>query len=372
MVFRSGLWERLRSRPAAAAGFAGILLLLLPAVYAPLICNGRPLFMIAPDGSWSMPFLRFVFAPDCSEYLINQLFNFIALFLPFALLLHRRKIWLVILALLLLIPFFPVSPRVDKTDYRKLTSAPGYRAFFAPVPYGPFEIVTDPCQGPSKKHWLGTDNVGRDVAARLIYGARASLSVGILSTCLALVIGTAVGLAAGFYRGWFDLCVMRLVEILLCFPTFLLLLILMSLLGDYKFEQSIPVVILVIGMTGWIGLAFLVRGEVLKQCSLPYIASCLVVGIPARRIMFRHLLPNIVSPILISFTFGVAGAILAESSLSFLGFGVQPPTPSWGELLRQAFDNPLDYWHLTFFPGLALFISILSFNFSSYLFDREK
>ena len=169
---------------------------------------------------------------------------------------------------------------------------------------------------------------------------------------------------AGFFRGWFDLAVMRLVEILLCFPTFLLLLILMSMLSDYRIGQSIPLVIMVIGCTGWIGLALLVRGEVLKESSLPYIQSCIVSGVPGWKIMFRHLLPNIMAPVLISFTFGVAGAVIGESGLSFLGFGVQPPTASWGNLLRQAFDNPLDYWHLTFFPGLALFIAILSFNFS--------
>jgi peptide/nickel transport system permease protein len=187
--------------------------------------------------------------------------------------------------------------------------------------------------------------------------------VGIIATFLVIIIGTAVGIAAGYYRNAVDLVVMRLVEVLMCFPTFLLLLILMSALGDRQFEQSILVVIGVIGLTGWIGLAMLVRGETLKQRALPYIMSCEVANLPAHKIMFRHLLPNITGPVLISFSFGVAGAILAESGLSFLGFGVQPPTASWGGLLRQAFDNPLDYWHLTFFPGVALFLAVISCNF---------
>ena len=224
-------------------------------------------------------------------------------------------------------------------------------------------MTAPPFEGPSKRHILGVDDVGRSVAARMIYGARASLAVGIIATLIAMLSGSTVGLIAGFYRNTVDLALMRLVEILMCFPTFLLLLILMSILGDRQFEQSILIVIAVIGLTGWIGVAFLVRGETLKQRSLPYVMSCEVSGIPASKIMFRHLLPNITGPVLISFTFGVAGAILAESGLSFLGFGVQPPTASWGGLLRQAFDNPLDYWHLTFFPGAALFLAVISCNF---------
>lgn len=351
-------------------GVVGILILLLPAVAAPLLANGRPLLVFGKEGL-RLPFLPFLFAPDSTEFLVEQFFNYVLLLLPLwlliALIVRRqfpRRILCGAAALLLLLPFAAARPKLDKTDYRLAAAESGERAVFAPIPYGPFEIIAKPYQKPSREHWLGTDEVGRDVASRMIYGARASLAVGLFATAIALVIGTLVGLMAGYYRGWFDLAVMRLVEILLCFPTFLLLLILMSILKDRKFEQSILVVIAVIGLTGWIGLTFLVRGEVLKQRALPYIQSCEVVGISAWRTMTVHLLPNITGPILISFTFGVAGAILAESGLSFLGFGVQPPTASWGGLLRQAFDNPLEYWHLTLFPGIALFIAVLAFNFT--------
>ena len=351
-------------------GVVGILILLVPAVAAPLLANGRPLLVFGKEGL-RLPFLPFLFAPDSTEFLVEQFFNYVLLLLPLwlliALIVRRqfpRRILCGAAALLLLLPFAAARPKLDKTDYRLAAAESGERAVFAPIPYGPFEIIAKPYQKPSREHWLGTDEVGRDVASRMIYGARASLAVGLFATAIALVIGTLVGLMAGYYRGWFDLAVMRLVEILLCFPTFLLLLILMSILKDRKFEQSILVVIAVIGLTGWIGLTFLVRGEVLKQRALPYIQSCEVVGISAWRTMTVHLLPNITGPILISFTFGVAGAILAESGLSFLGFGVQPPTASWGGLLRQAFDNPLEYWHLTLFPGLALFIAVLAFNFT--------
>lgn len=351
-------------------GVVGILILLVPAVAAPLLANGRPLLVFGKEGL-RLPFLLFLFAPDSTEFLVEQFFNYVLLLLPLwlliALIVRRqfpRRILCGAAALLLLLPFAAARPKLDKTDYRLAAAESGERAVFAPIPYGPFEIIAKPYQKPSREHWLGTDEVGRDVASRMIYGARASLAVGLFATAIALVIGTLVGLMAGYYRGWFDLAVMRLVEILLCFPTFLLLLILMSILKDRKFEQSILVVIAVIGLTGWIGLTFLVRGEVLKQRALPYIQSCEVVGISAWRTMTVHLLPNITGPILISFTFGVAGAILAESGLSFLGFGVQPPTASWGGLLRQAFDNPLEYWHLTLFPGIALFIAVLAFNFT--------
>lgn len=351
-------------------GVVGILILLVPAVAAPLLANGRPLLVFGKEGL-RLPFLPFLFAPDSTEFLVEQFFNYVLLLLPLwlliALIVRRqfsRRILCGAAALLLLLPFAAARPKLDKTDYRLAAAESGERAVFAPIPYGPFEIIAKPYQKPSREHWLGTDEVGRDVASRMIYGARASLAVGLFATAIALVIGTLVGLMAGYYRGWFDLAVMRLVEILLCFPTFLLLLILMSILKDRKFEQSILVVIAVIGLTGWIGLTFLVRGEVLKQRALPYIQSCEVVGISAWRTMTVHLLPNITGPILISFTFGVAGAILAESGLSFLGFGVQPPTASWGGLLRQAFDNPLEYWHLTLFPGIALFIAVLAFNFT--------
>ena len=363
--------RRFRSDALAMTGAAGVALLLAAAMAAPLLANGRPLLMLEGDGTVSLPFLRTFFAPDSPEYLIEQAFNYALLLVPLLALWRllvkaRRRRWIgsCALALLLLVPFLMCRPKLDRRDYRHLAVERDARAWFAPIPYGPFEVVAAPYEKPSARHWLGTDEIGRDVAARLLYGARVSLAVGLGATLLALVIGTAVGLAAGYWRGWFDLGVMRLVEVVMCFPTFLLLLILMAILSDRKFEQSILIVIAVIGLTGWIGLTFLVRGEVLKQRVLPYIQSCEVAGIPAWRTMLVHLLPNISGPILISFTFGVAGAILAESGLSFLGFGVQPPTASWGSLLRQASEDPLTYWHMTVFPGLALFWALCSFNFT--------
>lgn len=354
-------------------GVIGVSLLLLPAVFAPFIANGRPLLVIA-SGRWSLPFLRHFFAPspsDCDVF-VERCFNYLALLLPLGAVVrfafrrarNLRRWLLAAAALLLILPFIFVRPRMDKFDYRNAPRVRGELRVFSPLRYSPFEQLGRPYEPPDSRHVLGCDSIGRDVASRLIYGARVSLAVGIFSTAIAMAIGTVIGIAAGYWRGWFDLAVMRVVEVLMCFPTFLLLLILMaSLGGDGSSLPSIPLVIAVLGLSGWIGIAFLVRGETLKQCAMSYIQSCEVSGVSTWRIMFRHLLPNI-SPVLLTWgVFAVAGAIMAENGLSFLGFGVREPGASWGELLRQAFTDPLTYWHLTLFPGAAIFLAVISFNF---------
>jgi len=365
--------HRFRSDILAMSGLIGIGMILLPAIIAPFLANGRPLLVWGPQGI-SMPFLRYFFAPDGTEVMVEMIFNYLALFLLGGVALwfglRSRPGWrmraLAALALLLLIPFILVPKRMDHTDWRNQvkTLPAGTVAIFAPVKFGPTEQTAKPYLKYAEGHWLGTDQIGRDVLSRLIYGARVSLAVGILATLLEIMIGVAAGMVSGYFGGRLDLALMRAVEIIICFPTFLLLLILMSLFMDFQFKQSILIVIAVLGLTGWTGLCRLVRGEVLKNRALAYIQSCVSLGIPTWRIMLFHLLPNITGPIMVAFTFGIAGAIEAESGLSFLGFGVQAPTASWGELLRQAFDNPFEYWHLTLWPGLALFLTVLAFNFT--------
>ncbi|MBN1864009.1 MAG: ABC transporter permease [Victivallales bacterium] len=366
-------WSRFKTDPMAIAGLFGIGLLMVGAVFAPLLANERP-FVFYREGRLSFPILRYLFAPDTNEVVVEQIFNYLLIALPVMLLAwilfrKRPRVRIVVscvLGVLLMLPFFFAEHVLDRTDWREDAKrlAEGDFAIFAPVPYGPFENIAQPFSAPSREHIFGTDKIGRDVFSRMLYGARVSLAVGMMATFIAMVLGTSVGLVSGYLGGKTDMVLMRIVEVVICFPTFLLLLILMAILQDRDFRQSILLVIGVIGFTSWTGLSRIVRGETLKLRPLAYIQSCESLAIPVWRIMLLHILPNIAGPIMISFSFGVAGAIVAESSLSFLGFGVQPPTASWGELLRQAMEDPFIYWHLTLWPGVALFIAVVSFNFA--------
>ena len=369
--FAREVWKRYSSSFSAMFGLTVIILLCLTAVCAPLLANHLPL-LVRLNGVLQSPALRELFAPDSTEIFVSKTFNWLLLLLPVLLLLRlifpRQKkafrIAAAASAILLLLPFLFSGTYADRTPWRTLSKnlKNGDFAVFAPMPYGPYETAAVPYMPPSREHWLGTDHAGRDVFARMVFGARVSLAVGFLATAISMLLGTFIGLLAGYKGGKTDLLVMRLVEIVICFPTFLLLLILMSILLDHGSRQSILLVIAVIGLTGWTGLCRLVRGETLRVRQNAYIQSCEAMGTPLWRILLFHLLPNVSGPIFVSFTFEVAGAILAESSLSFLGFGVQDPTASWGELLRQAFPDPLSYWHLMFAPGLAIFLAVCSFN----------
>ena len=214
-------------------------------------------------------------------------------------------------------------------------------------------------QGPSPTHWLGTDIQGRDVWARLVYGARVSLSAGIVSQAIALLLGLTMGLVAGYYGGWVDEVVMRLADVTLAFPTLLLLIAMAAAL-----QPSMGVVFVTIGVVGWAGMARLVRGQVLVVRGLEYVQAARSLGIKSPRIMLRHVLPNVAGPVIIAATLGIAGAIMAEAALSFLGLGVQPPTASWGSMIADARD--LDQlrsapW-TSIAPGLAIGAAVLGFN----------
>ncbi len=361
-------WQRFRSDKLAMLPLIMLGIMLLIALFAPLIANPRPLLAYAPQQGLSMPFWRSFFAPESTEYCIEQLFNYcsLALLICWVMRLIKRRFIRRILTLLLLtaliLPFALTRPKLERVDYRNARMPAGAFQIMTLLPYGPFEQVGEPLSAPSAKHILGCDELGRDLATRLIYGSRISLAVGLLATAIAMFIGVVIGVFAGYRGGWFDLMIMRFVEILICFPVFLLLLIIMAFFQEYKFEQSILAVIAVIGLTGWIGMAQLTRGEVLKQREMTYVKAATASGFPTWRILFYHILPNILGTVMITFSFGVAGAILSESSLSFLGFGVQAPTASWGGMLRSAFNDPLSAWHMTLFPGLMLFWAVAGFN----------
>ena len=210
---------------------------------------------------------------------------------------------------------------------------------------------------PSMTHPFGTDDLGREVLVRMLYGARISLLVGFVAVGISTLIGIILGSLAGYYGGWVDALVMRFVDIMLCFPTFFLILAVIAFL-----DPSIWNIMIVIGLTSWMGIARLIRAEFLSLRQRDFVLAAQALGASDLRLIFRHILPNAMSPVLVSATLGVAGAILTESALSFLGIGVQPPTPSWGNMLIIGKQTLGSAWWLSVFPGVAILITVLGYN----------
>lgn len=234
-------------------------------------------------------------------------------------------------------------------------------AIFAPLlsPYDPSSIDSQQLlTAPSAKHWLGTDSLGRDLLSRMVFGARISLSVGIIAVGISILIGLLLGSCAGFYGKITDTVIMRFADIMLCFPTFFLILAIIA-----RMESSIYNIMIVIGLTSWMGVARLIRGEILSLREREFIQAELALGASDARIIIRHLIPNAIGPVLVNATLGIAGAILLESSLSFLGLGVQPPIPSWGNILIESKSTLGIAWWITLFPGLAIMAAIMGFYF---------
>ncbi|MBI4607419.1 MAG: ABC transporter permease [Candidatus Rokubacteria bacterium] len=222
-------------------------------------------------------------------------------------------------------------------------------------PYRPdVKKILDP---PTWSHWLGTDQIGRDVFARIVYGARVSLAVGFVSVGIATAIGLLLGSVGGYAGGMIDAAVMRLVDLMLVFPRFFLLLAVLAFL-----QPSIWTIMAVIGLTGWMGVARLVRAEFLSLKEREFVLWSQAVGASGFRIIWRHILPNAMAPVLVAMTLGIPAAILTESGLSFLGLGVQPPSPTWGNILNDGKDSIEIAWWLSLYPGLAILITVLSYN----------
>jgi peptide/nickel transport system permease protein len=235
-------------------------------------------------------------------------------------------------------------------------------AIFAPwiAPHDPYNVTNTFSGPPSSEHWLGTDQVGRDVLSRLIYAARVSLLVGVGSVAISTVIGVILGLISGYYGGKTDMIIMRVVDIMMSFPPILLVLVAVSIVGP-----NLTNLILIIGFIAWASVARLVRGSVLSLKQMDYIKASVALGISTPRILFSHILPNVMAPVLVHATFFMAAVIIIEASLSFLGAGVQPPTASWGNMLTSAQSLTVltsQPW-LWVPPGLMIFITVLSVNF---------
>ena len=233
-------------------------------------------------------------------------------------------------------------------------------AMLAPIiaPYDPNDInVKAILLGPSWQHWMGTDGLGRDVLSRMLYGGRISLLVGLVAVGIATVIGIVLGAIAGYYRGWVDTFIMRLVDVMLSIPSFFLILAVIAFL-----TPSIINVMIVIGLTSWMGVTRLVRAEFLSLSGREFVLASRTLGAKDARLIFTHLLPNSLTPIIVSSVLGVAGAVLMESGLSFLGLGVQAPQASWGNILTDGKDYIQFAWWLSLFPGLAILITVLGYN----------
>jgi peptide/nickel transport system permease protein len=298
-------WRRFRRSGLATAALLYVLFMAAVALLAPLVANRKPLVHRTADG------LRF---PAFADYLVDD-------------------------------------PDIDAP----LAGTPVLRA---PVPFSPNTVdLVQRLRPPGRGHLLGTDDLGRDILSRLIHGARVSLTVGFIATVIALIIGSLFGAIAGYYGGAADWIVSRMIEIVLCFPFLFLVLGIVAL-----FKPSIYTIMIALGLTSWTSEARYIRGEFLRIRELDFAQAARASGARDARIIFRHLLPNALAPVIVSASFGVAVAILTESALSFLGLGVPLPTASWGSMLSQAHEHIEYAWWLILFPGLAIFTTVASFN----------
>ena len=306
------VWHYYKKDRFAVMGLVLVVIMFIIAFLAPIIANDEPI-LYKEEGKWYFPALKYY---------------------------HEFR-------------------RVEWDEERdKIKSAPERFALYPPIPYDPIKkSLRERLQPPSKEHLLGTDNLGRDVLTRLIYGARVSLLVGFVAMGIALIIGIPVGAAAGYYGGITDITISRIIEIVMCFPAFFLILTILAYLPPNMWN-----IMIVIGLRRWVSIARYIRGEFMRIKEQDYAFAARALGARDMRIIFRHILPNSLAPVLVSAAFGVANAILIEASLSFLGFGVPPPHPTWGGILSLARSYIETAWWLALFPGIAIFLSVTSYQ----------
>ncbi len=397
------VWRQFKKNRFALVSLYLLVPLFLVAIFAPAIASNQPFVFRTPDGT-IYPWFRALFNPSES---VDFVFNMAMLgFFPWALaslvlgrlwkrrgvpgrtrVLRAASLYAATIVLLVAVFSFPSMREGDQFWTPVLRPANKYwaRTFpeeqfkapqttfavYPPIPFGPIEQdvfsrfeppgFAKPREGwrdanDGFVHLLGTDDLGRDVLVRMIYGTRISLTVGFVAVGIYLTIGIILGAIAGYFGGKVDMLICRVIEVMMLFPSFFLILTLVAMIGS-----SIYVVMLVIGITSWAGIARLIRGEVLKQRSIDYVTAARALGASHFRVIFRHILPNAISPALVSAPFGVAGAIITEAGLSLLGVGVRLPAPTWGSLLKLANENHT-YWWLVVVPAAAMFFTVTVFN----------
>ena len=359
----------------AKLGSGWVLILAALAVFAPFIANSKP-YLLVKDGEWSSPLINHLTAADV--VLLTAFVSWVVL------LLIRRLSWArrcLIFAGILFISIGvcgatvkPPSPVVPEKERQMLAAGEASYALWAPIPYSPgdHQFDNDALRPPSAPlaieekqseayvaapHWLGTDRYGRDVLSRLIHASRVALAVGFIAESISLVLGVIIGAIMGYFAGLVDLLGLRLVEVFTAIPRLFLLLAVVA-----AFERNIFLIMTIVGATGWPAYAYFVRAEFLRLRNQDFVQAAIAADTPLHSILFRHMLPNGMAPVLVQVGFGVAEAILYESVLSFLGLGVVDQA-SWGELLDQAVSKGGGfYWWIASFPGLAIFFTVFAFN----------
>lgn len=341
------VWTQLKKNRPGMVGLAFIALVVLTAVFAPLIANDRP---VVATYKGDLKFPAFT--------------TYVDIWVPWGSVRSELK------SFELTERYFPFSDHYEELEGRSWKQARAEEAdafglaVWPPVEWNPQQFDEDAIKlspgdeiAEAQGHLLGTDDQGRDVLARIIHGCVVATLVGVVAMGVATTIGLILGVLAGYLGGWTDLILSRIVEVVICFPAFFLIIAVISFL-----ERSIVNIMLVIGLIRWTGIFRLVRGEVLKARGLDYVISARALGVPAWRVMFKHLLPNSVAPVFVSVAFGIAGAVLTESSLSFLGFG-DPSVPSWGEIIQQGRKYVSEgRQYLVIYPGIAVFVTLTAFN----------
>ena len=362
----------------ARLGAGWVLLLGVFAVLAPLIANSHPILLKVKGGSYTSPMIKNLSAIDVTLLALGMCV--LAMFVSRAA--RRAKALLGMLGFVVVVALLGAwlaNPQLtmDWARYREMQrNGEIDRVIWTLIPYSPsdrntdayyvmqakakpgetVEVVNHPLP-PSKEHWLGTEQHGADMLSQMLHATRIALAIGFVSTSIAATIGVLVGALMGYFGGWVDLLGMRVIEIMQALPRLILLLAVAALLGPNLFLMMV-----VIGLTGWTGDARFIRAEFLRLRNQDFVQAAIAVGLPLRSILFRHMLANGITPVLISSSFGVASAILLEAVLAFLGLG-DPDRPSWGGLLNQARSGGASFnWWIAVFPGMAIFLTVFAYN----------
>ncbi|MEE9304190.1 MAG: ABC transporter permease [Thiotrichaceae bacterium] len=350
----------------AKIGLAWVLVLVVLAVFAPFIANSMPLFA-SENGSLTYPVLRYLSTED--------IIVLAAFFILVVLLLSplRQSLKTLLMVFLMAIigvtivskQFIVEQQNIVYEDFRSALKSDQYDwVVMPPIPYAPKDYLRDvralPLQAPLANkqytHWMGTEENGGDVLSRMIHASRIALGIGFLATGIAMVIGVILGGLMGYFSGIVDMLGMRLVEIFESIPTLFLLLTFVAFFG-----RSIYIMMVIIGLTSWSGYARYIRAEFLRLRKQDFVQATIASGLPLRSILFKHMLPNGVAPLLVGVSFGVASAILAEATLSFLGLGLVD-SPSWGQMLNQSVQSSVFNWWMAVFPGGAIFMTVFAYN----------